>query len=73
MGAWLGWQNLLLSSFLACVLGAFIGGGAISLGLLSRRTPIPFGPYLALGAVIALFWGDRLIALYLRVFFPLNI
>ena len=73
LGAWLGWQHLLLSSFLACVLGAFVGGGAIALGLLSRRTPIPFGPYLALGAVIALFWGDYLVALYLRVFFPFNV
>lgn len=73
LGAWLGWQNMLLSSFLACALGAFIGGGAIALGLLSRRTPIPFGPYLALGAVIALFWGDRLIALYLQLFFPFGV
>jgi leader peptidase (prepilin peptidase)/N-methyltransferase len=72
LGAWLGWQGMLLSSFLACALGAFIGGGAIALGLLNRRTPIPFGPFLALGAVIALFWGDRLIAWYLQLFFPLS-
>ena len=72
LGAWLGWQGMLLSSFLACALGAFIGGGAIALGLLSRRTPIPFGPYLALGAAISLFWGDRLIAWYLQLFFPLG-
>ena len=70
LGAWLGWQGMLLSSFLACALGAFIGGGAIFLGLLSRRTPIPFGPFLALGAAIALFWGDRLINGYLQLFFP---
>lgn len=72
LGAWLGWQGMLLSSFLACALGAFIGGGAIALGLLNRRTPIPFGPFLALGALIALFWGDRLIAWYLQFFFPLS-
>lgn len=73
LGAWLGWKSMLLSSFLACALGAFIGGGAIALGLLSRRSPIPFGPYLALGAVIVLFWGDRLISWYLQTFFPLGI
>ncbi|MEL6385151.1 MAG: prepilin peptidase [Cyanobacteria bacterium J06626_18] len=73
LGAWLGWQNLLLSGFLACVLGAFVGGGAIALGLLSRRTPIPFGPFLALGAIVALFFGESLIALYLRVFFPFSV
>jgi len=73
LGAWLGWQGMLLSSFLACALGAFVGGGAIALGVISRRTPIPFGPYLALGAAIALFWGDRLIGWYLRVFFPFGV
>ncbi|NJN20095.1 MAG: prepilin peptidase [Leptolyngbya sp. RL_3_1] len=70
LGAWLGWQGVLLSGFLACALGAFMGGGAIALGLLSRRDPIPFGPFLALGAMIALFWGDALIGLYIRFFFP---
>jgi leader peptidase (prepilin peptidase)/N-methyltransferase len=68
--AWLGWQGMLVSGFLACVLGAFVGGGAIALGLLSRRDPIPFGPFLAMGAMIALFWGDALIGLYIRFFFP---
>jgi leader peptidase (prepilin peptidase)/N-methyltransferase len=72
LGAWLGWRGMLLSSFLACGLGAFIGSGAIALGLISRRTPIPFGPYLALAAVITLFVGDRLIAWYLQFFFPLT-
>ena len=73
LGAWLGWQGMLLSSFLACALGAFIGGAAIALHITSRKTPIPFGPFLALGAVITLFWGDRLIAWYLQLFFPLAI
>ncbi|MFQ3615483.1 MAG: prepilin peptidase [Cyanobacteriota bacterium] len=68
MGAWLGWKLLLLSGFLACVLGAFVGGGAIALGLLSRRQPIPFGPFLALGAILAVFFGESLIRSYLRLF-----
>lgn len=70
LGAWLGWQGMLLSGFLACVLGAFVGGGAIALGWLSRRQPIPFGPFLALGGLVALFWGEALVTLYVRVFFP---
>jgi leader peptidase (prepilin peptidase)/N-methyltransferase len=70
LGAWLGWKLLLLSGFLACVLGAFVGGGAIALGLLSRRQPMPFGPFLALGAVICVFWGQAILSAYLRVFFP---
>lgn len=70
LGAWLGWQGMLLSSFLACALGAFIGGGAIALGLLNRRRPIPFGPFLALGAIVSLFWGETMINWYLQLFFP---
>ncbi|MGF1458270.1 MAG: prepilin peptidase [Leptolyngbyaceae cyanobacterium] len=71
LGAWLGCPGMLLSSFLACALGAFIGGSAIALGLTSRKSPIPFGPFLAMGGIVTLFWGDRLIAWYLALFFPL--
>lgn len=72
LGAWLGWQGVLLSSFLACAIGASIGGIAIAIGVLRRGTPIPFGPYLAAGGIITLLWGDALIQWYLRVFFPLS-
>lgn len=72
MGAWLGWKLLLLSGFLACVVGSVIGGGAIALKLMNRRQPMPFGPFLALGAVLTAFWGETLINTYLQVFFPLR-
>jgi leader peptidase (prepilin peptidase)/N-methyltransferase len=70
MGAWLGWQQLLLAGFLACVVGAFAGGGAIAIGLLSRRQPFPFGPFLALGGLIAAIWGQAIVHLYVQTFFP---
>jgi leader peptidase (prepilin peptidase) / N-methyltransferase len=70
MGAWLGWKLLLLAGFLACVVGAFAGGGAIAIGLLDRRQPFPFGPFLALGGIIAAIWGNAIITLYLNIFFP---
>lgn len=69
MGAWLGWQNLLLASFIACFLGAVVGGI-----MLKRRTQeksllkIPFGPYLAIGAILAMFFGEALISNYLKLF-----
>lgn len=72
MGAWLGWQLLLLASFLACLLGALIDGGAMALGVIRRRQPIPFGPFLALGAALAALFGPRLIAGYLHLFFPVR-
>jgi leader peptidase (prepilin peptidase)/N-methyltransferase len=71
LGAWLGWQGLLLSTLLACGLGVVLGGGAIATGWLKRQYPIPFGPFLALGALITLFYGPRLIQAYLDLFFPM--
>lgn len=70
MGAWLGWKLLLLSSFLACAIGAFVGGGAMAVGLLNRHQPLPFGPFLAIGAVLAMFFGEVIISTYLQIFFP---
>jgi len=70
LGAWLGWKYLLLAGFLACAVGAFVGGGAIALGWRSRRQPMPFGPFLALGAVITLFEGEAILSTYLRLLFP---
>lgn len=70
MGAWLGWKYLLLSGFLACVIGAFVGGGAIALGLLSRRQPMPFGPFLALSALLTAFFGEQILSAYMQIFFP---
>ncbi|MCA1994345.1 MAG: prepilin peptidase [Coleofasciculus sp. S288] len=72
MGAWLGWKYLLLSGFIACMVGAFAGGGAIALGWLNRRQPMPFGPFLALGAGLTIFLGETLLSTYLRLFFPLS-
>lgn len=70
IGAWLGWKLLLVGCFLACVVGAFVGGGAIALGILSRRDPMPFGPFLAFGGAIAVFYGETLISAYVNLFFP---
>jgi leader peptidase (prepilin peptidase)/N-methyltransferase len=72
MGAWLGWKYLLLGGFIACAVGAFAGGGAIALGWLDRRQPMPFGPFLALGAALSVFFGEAILSTYLRLFFPFS-
>lgn len=72
IGAWLGWKYMLLSGFLGCAMGAFVGGGAMAVGLLSRRQPMPFGPFLALGAILTIFWGEGILYIYMQLFFPLN-
>jgi leader peptidase (prepilin peptidase)/N-methyltransferase len=72
IGAWLGWKYLLVSGFTACAVGAIVGGGAIALRLINRRQPIPFGPFLALGAALTVFLGEPIIATYVKLFFPFS-
>ena len=65
IGAFLGWQGVLLSLLLASFIGSIIGVGIMLLRGADTRLAIPFGPFLALGALVALFWGDALIGWYL--------
>jgi leader peptidase (prepilin peptidase) / N-methyltransferase len=48
----------------------FGGLGAIVALILGRdrKSAIPFGPYIAAGAVVAAFWGDRLAQMYLGLY-----
>lgn len=64
IGAWLGWQALPAVILLSSLAGSVIGIALIVLARHGRNTPIPFGPYLALGGLAALFWGPQLMRLY---------
>lgn len=70
IGAWTSWQILLLTGFLACLLGSVVGGIGIAQGWISRRQPIPFGPFLAIGAATSALFGNVLISSYMKIFFP---
>jgi leader peptidase (prepilin peptidase) / N-methyltransferase len=65
LGAFLGWQAMLVTIFLAAVLGASVGLALILLRRKGRREPLPFGPFLALGALLAMVWGDTILTWYL--------
>jgi len=45
--------------------GALIGIGLIVFSGRDRAKPMPFGPWLALGGLVALFWGETLLQLWL--------
>jgi leader peptidase (prepilin peptidase)/N-methyltransferase len=64
IGTFVGWQGILFTIAAASFFGAAFGIGAIILGKRERSAKIPFGPYLALGAVLWLFWGEPLLSLY---------
>jgi leader peptidase (prepilin peptidase)/N-methyltransferase len=69
IGTFAGWQGILFTIAVASFLGAAFGLTAIALGKRERSAKIPFGPYLAMAAVIWLFWGDALLSLYLGSMF----
>ncbi len=66
LGAWLGWQPLLLIILLSSVVGAVVGIGLILARNRGRDLQLPFGPYLAAAGWIALIWGDAISSAYLR-------
>ena len=64
LGFWLGWQGTLLGLFLGFVLG---GVGSVLLLLFrlrGRKDFIPFGPFIAIGAWVALLYGNRILQWY---------
>lgn len=69
LGAFLGWQAVLLTLVLASFSGAFIGIGLMATSRGGMRHALPFGTFLAIGAMVAMLAGERIIAWYLG-FFP---
>lgn len=68
IGAWLGWKMLPLAILLSSIAGAAIGIALIAFARHGRDTPIPFGPYLAIAGLVALFHGSAINQYYLGLF-----
>ena len=69
LGAFLGWKLVLLAILLAVFAGGAVAITLLMSGSKGRKDPVPFGPFLALGAVLSLLWGNGLLAWYLGRFF----
>lgn len=69
IGFVVGIKTLLLSFFFSTLLGAVIGLIGMSLGFVKKGKPIPFGPFIAVGTLIAYYFGDSLVQAYLNLFF----
>jgi leader peptidase (prepilin peptidase)/N-methyltransferase len=66
IGAFLGWKALPAVVLLSSLVGAIVGIALIVAAGHKRHTPIPFGPYLAIAGLIALFWGEPINRAYLQ-------
>ena len=67
VGAFLGWKAVLFAIFGGSIIGAFVSLLMILLGRREWAGRIPFGPYLAAGAVIWLFTGPEFLEWYLAL------
>jgi len=61
IGSFVGWRGVLLTAFMGSLAGVMV---FLPLLLLKRRSPVPFGVFLAIGAVATMVAGDWLIAWY---------
>jgi leader peptidase (prepilin peptidase)/N-methyltransferase len=61
---WLGWGEVFLGLFLGFCYGAVIGVGLIVLRYRDRKGHVPFGPFMAAGALTAVLVGDAIITWY---------
>jgi len=68
LGAFFGWQKLLLTVFLATLAGTLVGGALILAGVGSRRSELPLGTFLGLAGIVVLFVGDPLLEWYAGFF-----
>ena len=66
LGAFLGWPGALFSIGAGSVIGAFFGIAMLALRRLGEAGRIPFGPYLAAGAMLWIFAGPAIVDFYLR-------
>jgi leader peptidase (prepilin peptidase)/N-methyltransferase len=66
VGAFMGWKSVLLTTFSGSLLGSLAGILIMVLKGKGRKTKIPFGPFLAAGALISLFCGQEIASLYLK-------
>jgi leader peptidase (prepilin peptidase) / N-methyltransferase len=65
---WLGWGPLIVGAFAAFVLGGVYGIALIVLRRAGRKTAIPFGPWMILGAWTGVFAGEALARWYVGLF-----
>jgi leader peptidase (prepilin peptidase)/N-methyltransferase len=62
---WLGWAEVVTGAFLGFLFGGVVGAALMAVKRAGRKSQIPFGPFMLLGAFTAILWGGALADLYL--------
>ena len=64
IGVFLGWQGVVFTIFVASLVGSVVGVPWLAAQKKDMQNPIPFGPFLSLGALVYLYWGQDIIDWY---------
>jgi leader peptidase (prepilin peptidase)/N-methyltransferase len=64
VGAFLGWKPALMTIMLGSLLGSAIGVILLATQVIKREDYIPFGPFLVVGALVSLFFGQPILDWY---------
>jgi leader peptidase (prepilin peptidase)/N-methyltransferase len=70
IGAFLGWRAVVFSLMVSAMFGSIVGISLVVMKKKAMQSRIPFGPYLALAALVWMFWGPSLWQWYLNLFMP---
>ena len=70
IGAFLGWRAVLFSIFAGSVVGSVVGLVTLIIGKRVWSAKLPFGPYLAFGALAWMFFGQTFIGWYMSLLIP---
>jgi leader peptidase (prepilin peptidase)/N-methyltransferase len=70
IGAFLGWRAVLFSVFAGSLLGSLVGLATLLVGPRVWSAKIPFGPYLAFGALLWMFFGESLLSWSMAMLSP---
>ena len=60
MGLFLGYPKIIVAMYTAFIVGALVGVILLMTKKVKRKTPIPFGPFLILGTLVAWFFGNSI-------------
>ena len=71
IGAFLGWRGVLFSIFAGSVVGSIVGLVTLLIGKRVWSAKLPFGPYLAFGALTWMFFGEKFVHWYVQLVNPL--